>query len=181
MGGTAPAPEVLARLVPWCNVLLDELPWWDRAWRVTRVEPAYPIVRDREQLRARTGYIEVSIPGTLGRAGDADLPFFARAGFEGHQLIRFQAKIGDVVVGPSSTPAGQREPHPFGAVLHRLMRLRGVSVAQMARRSGLAETTVTAVSRGAWNPHHRMVTALADGLGIPVRDLLAIAGLDTQP
>jgi hypothetical protein len=35
LGGTAPSPAILASLVPFFNELLDELPWWDRAWRVT--------------------------------------------------------------------------------------------------------------------------------------------------
>lgn len=37
-----PAPVDLAVLQPFFNELLGELPWWNNAWRVTRVEPAYP-------------------------------------------------------------------------------------------------------------------------------------------
>lgn len=177
-GRAAPAPAVLARLVPFFNGLLDELPWWDRAWRVTRVEPAYPLVRARDQLDAVSGLIEVSIPGAVSRDGGEDLPFFARVGFEDDRLTRFQAKIGDVVLGPGATGAGKREPHPFGAVLASLMRLRGISAMEMARRCGLAVTTVRAVGDGAWNPHHAVVVALAGGLGMPEKDLLAVAGLE---
>jgi hypothetical protein len=168
----------MASLVPFFNELLDELPWWDRAWRVTRVDPAYPLVRARGQLETVSGFIEVSVPGAVSRNGREDLPFFARVGFEDIRLTQFQAKIGDVVLGPSSTAVGKREPHPFGAVLTRLMRLRGISIPEMARRCGLAETTVRAVGHGAWNPHHLVVTQLANGLGMPDGDLLAIAGLD---
>jgi hypothetical protein len=181
LGGTAPTPAVLARLMPFFNELLDELPWWDRAWRVTQVEPAYPLVRARDQLKTVSGLIEVSVPGAVSRDGGEELLFFARVGFEKSRLTRFQAKIGDVVLRPASTAAGKREPHPFGAVLTRLMRLRGVSSTEMAMRCGLAETTVRAVCHGSWNPHAVVVAKLAKGLGMAEEDLFAIAGLDAQP
>jgi len=181
VGGNAPTPADLALLPPFFNELLDELPWWNRAWRVTQVEPAYPLEIAGNESRRITRFTEVSVPGTVSCDGGEELPFFARVRFEDNRLTRFQAKIGDVILGPSSAAAGKREPHPFGVVLVKLMNRRGISIREMARRCGRAESTIRGVCSGGRNPHRILVAELAEGLGMPEKDLLAIAGLDAHP
>ena len=46
------------------------------------------------------------MPGTVGTDGGESRPFAAKVGFAGDRLIRIQAKIGDVVLGPAVAPAG---------------------------------------------------------------------------
>jgi hypothetical protein len=167
-------------LPPFFNELLDELPWWNRAWRVIQVEPAYPHEIARDELRVITRFTEVSVPGTVGRGPGEELPFSARVRFSDGRMVRFQAKIGDVVVGPGSAATGKPEPHPFGAVLVSLMRLRGISVAEMAMRCERAAATVSTVCNGRRNPHRILVAELAEGLGMPEEDLLAVAGLEAH-
>ncbi|MEU7876284.1 helix-turn-helix transcriptional regulator [Dactylosporangium sp. NPDC049140] len=178
---TAPAPVDLAVLPPFFNELLDELPWWNRAWRVTHVEPAYPREVASNEPKDVTRFTEVSVPGTVSRDVGAVLPFSARVRFKDNRLIRFQAKLGDVVLGPGTTAAGMPEPHPFGAVLSRLMDLRGISVKEMAPRCGRSLSTIGGIRTGRLNPHRMLVAELAEALDMSENDLLAIAGLDVHP
>ncbi|WP_185844420.1 hypothetical protein [Nonomuraea sp. WAC 01424] len=78
--------------------------------------------------RSTTRFTEVSVPGTASASSGESLPFVAKVRFSSDRLIRFQAKIGEMVVGPADTPAGRLEPHPFSAVFSRLMDLRGIPV-----------------------------------------------------
>ncbi|WP_432825161.1 helix-turn-helix domain-containing protein [Dactylosporangium sp. CA-092794] len=181
VGGNPPTAADLALLPPFFNELLDELPWWNQAWRVTQVEPAYPLEIASNQSRTVTRFTEVSVPGTVSRDAGEELPFSARVRFKDNRLTRFQAKIGDVILGPGSTAAGKREPHPFGVVLTQLMKLRGISIMEMATRCGRAQSTIRGVCSGSRNPHRILVAELAEGLGMPEEDLLAIAGLDVHP
>ncbi|GIH16634.1 helix-turn-helix domain-containing protein [Rugosimonospora africana] len=160
------------------NDLLGELPWWNSTWRVTQVEPADPREVASDHDRQKNRVTEVSVPGTL--AGDAGqtLPFFARVRFEGNRLLRFQAKTADTVIGPALAEAGAPEPHPFGAVLRKLMDNRGVSVRKLAMDTGRAMSTTNAARTGWHNPHPVLVREIARALGIPEADLAAVAGVD---
>jgi hypothetical protein len=173
-----PEPVDLAILPPFFNGLLGELPWWDATWRVTQVEPAYPREVASDHDRQKNRFTEVSVPGTLGAAAGRVLPFFARVRFEGDRLLRFQAKIADMVIGPALTEAGAPEPHPFGAVLRKLMDNRGVSVKELAEQTARARSTINAARTGWHNPHPVLVREIARALGIPEADLTAMAGVE---
>ncbi|MEV4758577.1 helix-turn-helix transcriptional regulator [Micromonospora sp. NPDC049559] len=173
-----PEPVDLAILPPFFNDLLGELPWWNTAWRVTQVEPAYPREVASNHDRQKNRFTEVSVPGTLGGDAGQELAFSARVRFEGDRLLRFQAKIGDMVVGPALAEAGRPDPHPFGAVLRKLMDNRGVSVGELARKTFRAMATINAARTGSHNPHPVLVREIARALDIPEADLAAIAGVD---
>ncbi|MEV2240442.1 hypothetical protein [Micromonospora sp. NPDC049891] len=173
-----PEPVDLAALPPFFNDLLAELPWWNSDWQVTQVEAASPREVASSHDRQKNAFTEVSVPGTLvGRAAQT-LPFVGRVRFEGNRLLRFQAKIADTTVGPALAKAGAPEPHPFGAVLCKLMDSRGVSVKELAVRTVRAMSTINAARTGGHNPHPVLVGEIAGALGIPEADLAAIAGID---
>ncbi|MEU4427844.1 helix-turn-helix transcriptional regulator [Actinoplanes sp. NPDC024001] len=176
----APKPADLTVLPPFFNGLLSELPWWNTTWRVLDVEPAKPREFASDHDRQKNRFIEVSVPGTLGDGAGQTLPFFARVRFEGDRLLRFQAKIADTVVGPALGEAGSHEPHPFGAVLRKLMDNRGLSVKDVARRTYRAMSTIHAAQSGGRNPHPVLVREIAGALDIPEADLTAIAGVDDE-
>ncbi|GIH08877.1 hypothetical protein Rhe02_69440 [Rhizocola hellebori] len=171
-------PVDLSVLPPLFDALLLELPWWNRDWKVTHVEHGRPSEVASDHDRSMTGFTEVSVPGFVGtESGDA-LPFFARVRFEGDQLIRFQAKIGDMVLGPANAPAGQPEPHPFGKVFSKLMDLRGISIRDAAVQSVRSMSTINILRSGRWNPHPILVREIAAVLSMSEEDVAAIAGLD---
>jgi hypothetical protein len=118
------------------------------------------------------------VPGRLTAGAGQALPFFARIRFEGYRLLQFQAKIADTVVGPALAKADAPEPHPFGAVLRKLMDNRGVSTKELARQTVRAMSTINAARTGWHNPHPVLVREIARALGIPEGDLAAIAGVD---
>jgi hypothetical protein len=171
-------PADLAVLPPFFDGLLGELPWWNGAWRVIAVEPARPWEFASGQERQRNRFTEVSVPGTVGDGSGQTMPFFGRVRFEGDRLLRFQAKIGDTVIGPALTESGAHEPHPFGAVLNRLMENRGLSRKDMAIRTYRAVATIAGVQSGGRNPHPVLVRELAGALDIPEADLIAIADVE---
>ncbi|MEV6814808.1 hypothetical protein [Micromonospora sp. NPDC051296] len=173
-----PEPVDLAVLPPFFNDLLTELSWWHSDWQVTQVEAAYPREVASNHDRQRNAFTEVTVPGTLeGRAGQT-LPFVGRVRFKGNRLLRFQAKVADTIIGPALAKAGAPEPHPFGAVLCRLMDSRGVSMKELAVRTGRAMSTINAARTGWHNPYPVLVGEIAGALGIPEADLAAIAGVD---
>jgi hypothetical protein len=176
-----PEPVDLAVLPPFFNHLLAELPWWNSAWQVTQVEPAYPREVASNDDRQKNRFTEVSVPGTLGGSAGQTLPFFGRVRFEGNLLLRFHAKIADTIVGPALAEAGAPEPHPFGAVLRKLMDSRGVSVKELALRTARAMSTIHAARTGWHNPHPVLVHEIARALSVPEEDLAAIAGVDNAP
>jgi len=178
MRAEEPKPVDLAVLPPFFNGLLSELPWWDSAWRVTHVDPAKPREFASDHDRQKNRFTEVSVPGTLGGGAGQTLPFLGRVRFEGDRLLRFQAKIGDMVVGPALSEAGTHEPHPFGAVLRKLMDNRGFSVKDVARRTYRAMSTINGARSGVHNPHPILVREIARALDMPEADLVAIAGVD---
>ncbi|MFD7450807.1 helix-turn-helix domain-containing protein [Kitasatospora sp. NPDC059827] len=172
-----PDPVDVSVLPPFLNGLLRDLPWWNRDWRVDRVEPGTPVETGDHRLDPAVRFAEVSVPGTVVSGDGEGLPFVAKVGFTGDRLVRFQAKVGDVVIGPAVSPAGRPEPHPFGRVLTGLMALRGIPVKDVAEGAGLSMSTVQMLRHG-HNPDLPLVRRIAEALDISEADLRVIAGLD---
>ncbi|GIF67411.1 hypothetical protein Ais01nite_54460 [Asanoa ishikariensis] len=145
-----------AVLIPFLNELLDELPWWNPAWRVTRVEAVKPSAAKT----VGSGFDEVTV---LGQAGADPLPFVGRIRLQDDRLVRFQAKIGDVVIGPGTTPAGEPEPDPFAAIIRILMDVRGVSDQDLARQCYLSRATIRTL-RGGWSPDPVVVRRIEEAM-----------------
>jgi hypothetical protein len=173
-------PVDLAPLIPFLNELLDDLPWWNREYRVTQVEqvqaheipdyPGGPLKR----------FTEVSVPATLTDGAGHELSLFGRIRFEGNIMRRFQAKVGDTVITPALRPAGIQDPHPFGPLLQALMANRRNSARDLARGAGLSTSTVQWLGSGGLRPHPKLVGHLAAALGLPEADLAAIAGVSGE-
>ncbi|GHJ48302.1 hypothetical protein Cs7R123_56440 [Catellatospora sp. TT07R-123] len=168
----------LTVLPPFFDGLLRELPWWNPAWRVTQVEPAVPREFPSEHVRQRNRFTEVSVPGTVGTDDGTATAFVGQVRFEGDRLLRFQAKVGGVVIGPALAEAGSPERHPFGALLHRFMDNRGLSVKDLAHATGRAMSTIAGLRSGWRNPHPVIVQEVAEALDLPAADLAAIAGVE---
>ncbi|MFI8515153.1 helix-turn-helix transcriptional regulator [Streptomyces sp. NPDC085460] len=164
-------------LPPFFNEVLQDLPWWNRDWKVDRVQPGRPAETGDHRCDPAVRFTEVSIPGTVASGNGETLPFVAKVGFTGDRLIRFQVKIGDVVIGPAVAPAGQSEPHPFGRMLTGLMNLRGISVGEMARAAGLSTSTIHMLRKG-HNPNLLQARLIAGILDMSEADVKVIAGLD---
>ncbi|GCD96096.1 helix-turn-helix domain-containing protein [Embleya hyalina] len=173
-----PDPVDLTVLLPFFNEVLQELPWWNRDWKVSHVEPGLPLEIESSHRGHPSGFTEVSVPGMVGSGGGASLPFVAKVGFAGDQLIRFQAKIGDVILGPALAPAGQPEPHPFARVLTGLMELRGIPVKVMARETARSMSTIHMLRRGTHNPEPILAQEISRVLGMSEADVKVIAGID---
>lgn len=173
-----PEPVDLTVLPPFFNEVLQERPWWNRNWKVSHVEPGLPLEIDSDHRGHPSRFTEVSVPGTVGSSSGESLPFVARVGFAGDQLIRFQAKIGDVVLGPAVAPAGRLEPHPFARVLTGLMDLRRIPVKVMARETARSMSTIHMLRSGRHNPEPLLIQEIAKVLGMSEADVRVIAGLD---
>lgn len=173
-----PAPADLSVLPPFFDELLGELPWWNRAWRVTEVGPAYPNAVRQSKPSGVAQFIEVTVPGLVDGDAAERLPFSVRVRFADDRLLRWQAKVGAAVIGPGIAPDGEPEPHPFGPVFRGLMEVRGLSVRQAARRSLRAESSINRLRAGNLIPHPALVADVARALDMPVEDLAVIAGLD---
>jgi hypothetical protein len=173
-----PDPVDLTALPPFFNDVLQDLPWWNRDWKVTHIEPGIPLEIASDHDRSNTRFTEVSVPGTVSSDSGETSPFVAKVRFESDQLIRFQAKIGDIVVGPAHAPAGQLEPHPFARVFARLMDLRGIPVRDMAMEIARSMSTIHMLRSGRLNPHPVLVKEIATVLHMSQEDIAAIAGLD---
>ncbi|MCR8945555.1 helix-turn-helix domain-containing protein [Streptomyces sp. OUCMDZ-4982] len=174
-----PEPVDLTVLPPFLNGLLADLPWWNHDWRVGHVEPGVPLEIGSDHRGHPAGFTEVSVPGTVGPGDGESLPFVAKVGFAGDQLIRFQAKIADVVIGPAVAPAGRPEPHPFGRLFTGLMDLRGIPVKRMAWQTERSRSTIWMLRDGMYNPDPPLVREIAEALGLSEADVRVIAGLDT--
>ncbi|WP_344559712.1 helix-turn-helix transcriptional regulator, partial [Kitasatospora saccharophila] len=172
-----PDPVDMTVLLPFFNEVLQDLPWWNRDWKVNRVQPGLPAETGDHLCDPAVRFTEVSIPGTVASGTGESLPFVAKVGFTGDRLIRFQAKIGDIVIGPAIAPAGQSEPHPFGRMLAGLMDLRGIPVRDMARAAGLSMSTIHMLRHGD-NPTLAQVRLIAGILDMSKADVRIIAGLD---
>jgi hypothetical protein len=173
-----PPPADLSVLPPFFDKLFGELPWWNRAWRVTEVGPAYPNAVPQSQPFKGAQFVEVTVPGSVGGDAAEGLPFSARVRFAERRLLRWQAKIGDVVIGPGLAPAGEPEPHPFGRVFRGLMEARGLSAEQAAERSWRARSTINRLRKGNLIPNPALVADVARALDMSVADLAVIAGLE---
>lgn len=64
---------------------------------------------------------------------------------------------------------------PLAANLRRLRQRAGLSVVELARRSGLGRATLTQLEAGGGNPTLETLYALAAELGVPLADLIADA------
>ncbi|PRX59057.1 hypothetical protein B0I32_121161 [Nonomuraea fuscirosea] len=173
-----PDPVDLTVLPPFFNEVLQDLPWWNRDWKVSDVEPGIPLEIESDHDRSTTRFTEVSVPGTASASSGESLPFVGKVRFTSDRLIRFQAKIGHMVVSPADTPAGQLEPHPFSAVFSRLMDLRGIPVRDMARQTARSMSTIHMLRNGRLNPHPVLAKEIAEVLGMSEADIHAIASLD---
>ncbi|MEV6326651.1 helix-turn-helix transcriptional regulator [Streptomyces sp. NPDC051909] len=173
-----PDPVDVGVLPPFFNEVLRDLPWWNRDWKVSHVEPGLPLDTGSDHHGHLSTFIEVSVPGAVGSGADESLPFVAKVGFAGDRLIRFEAKVGDVILGPAVAPAGQLEPHPFARALTGLMDLRGISVRVMARETGRSMSTVHMLRSGRLNPKPILVQEVAKVLGMSEADVRVVAGLD---
>ncbi|MFC8717893.1 helix-turn-helix domain-containing protein [Kitasatospora sp. NPDC057198] len=172
-----PDPVDITVLLPFFNEVLQDLPWWNRVWKVDRVQPGRPAETGDHLCDPAARFTEVSVPGTVASGNGESLPFVAKVGFRGDRLIRFQAKVGDVVIGPAFAPAGQSEPHPFGRTLAGLMDLRGIPVRDMAGAAGLSVSTIHMLRHGN-NPNLLQVRLIARILDMSEADVKVIAGLD---
>ncbi|GGN63902.1 hypothetical protein GCM10010112_23580 [Actinoplanes lobatus] len=159
-------------LVPLLNEILGELPWWDRAWRVTGAGHADPV--DMTRTDVVPDPVEVAVPGAVSRDGTDELPLSARIRIHGDRLVRFEVKVGDLVIGPGREPAGKPERHRFGVVLTALMRSHGITEREMGIRCGLAMATIRA-AMGGRRPHQRVIEAVAPHVGMTAADLTALA------
>ncbi|WDZ87264.1 helix-turn-helix domain-containing protein [Micromonospora cathayae] len=61
-----------------------------------------------------------------------------------------------------------------------MMDLRGISVTEMAKGSGLSMATIMGLRSGYMNPHRSVLSHIPEVLRIPAEDLVAIAGLDPE-
>ncbi|MGA5454540.1 helix-turn-helix domain-containing protein [Streptomyces umbrinus] len=172
-----PDPVDLTVLPPFFNEMLQELPWWNRDWKVSHVEPGLPLETESDHHGHPSRFTEVSVPGTVGSEGGESLPFVIKVGIAGDQLIRFQAKVGDVVIGRAVAPAGRLEPHPFARVLTELMDLRGIPVGVMARETARSMSTIHMLRSGRHNPEPLLAQEIAKVLGMSEEDVRVIAGL----
>lgn len=173
-----PDPVDLTVLPPFFNEVLHELPWWNRDWEVGHVEPALPVEIESDHHGYPSTFTEVSVPGAAGSSGGESLPFVAKVGFAGDQLIQFQAKVGDVVIGPAAAPAGRLEPHPFARVLTGLMELREIPVKAMAMEARRSMSTIHMLRNGRLNPDPVHIQEIARSLRMSEADLRVIVGLD---
>ncbi|GAA3507297.1 helix-turn-helix domain-containing protein [Streptomyces showdoensis] len=173
-----PDPVDLTVLPPFFDEVLQELPWWNRDWRISHVEPGVPLEIGTGHHGHPSPFTEVSVPGAVGPAGGESLPFVAKVGFAGDRLIRFHAKVGEVVLAPAVTPAGRLEPHPFARVLTGLMDLRGIPVRTMARETARSMSTIHMLRSGRHNPDPLLTREIARVLGMSEADVRVIAGLD---
>ncbi|KAB2388778.1 helix-turn-helix domain-containing protein [Actinomadura montaniterrae] len=173
-----PDPVDIMVLRSFFNEMLQELPWWNRGWEVSHVKPGIPSEIASDYARSATGFTEVSVPGTVSDGCGDGLPFVAQVRFERDRLIRFQAKIGDMVIVPATAPGGRPEPHPFAAVFTRLMDLRGIPTRDMAEQTGRSRVTIDMLRDGCINPDAAFVKEIAETLDMSEADIRAIAGLD---
>lgn len=96
----------------------------------------------------------------------------------------------DVVISQDAITTGHREPAPpptartgsdaFQTLLMQLRDARGISKADLAKRSGLDPSTITRFEQGSRLPDRDTIMRLAEAMTLPVSDrdrLLAAAGL----
>ncbi len=111
-------------------------PWWDRAWRIVGIHEVRP-------RQINDWLHEVTVEGTAGRDVAETLPVSVFLRVAGQRIDRFEVRAGEALIGP---PIRHGDPHPFGSILSALIDRRGISPAELARRCGLAMTTVRKLS-----------------------------------
>ncbi|MDG4778727.1 helix-turn-helix transcriptional regulator [Micromonospora sp. WMMD961] len=166
-------------LATFLDTLLGELPWWSRAWRVAEVGE---VRKSSSALALPPGepqVVEVTVPGSLGGDAGKVQSFSARVRLLEDRLLRWQMKIGDTVIGPAVAPAGEPEPHPFGAVFGMLVEMRGLSLREVAWQAGRAHSTIMKLRHGGLVPERGLIEQLAQALNVPAEDLTLIAGVDS--
>ncbi|MBB2947889.1 hypothetical protein FB565_007660 [Actinoplanes lutulentus] len=173
-----PSPADRAVLATFLDDLLGELPWWNRAWRVAEVGAVLPSSPSRGLRPGAVQVVEVTVPGSVTADAGEVQEFSARVRLLENRLLRWQIKIGDRVIGPGFAPAGEPEPHPFGAVFQMLVEMRGLSYQDMAMLTGRAISTIRGLRAGYLAPERAMVEEVARALDLPAASLAAIAGLD---
>ncbi|WP_422771467.1 helix-turn-helix domain-containing protein [Plantactinospora sp. WMMC1484] len=177
------APDQLAAersvLATFLDTLLGELPWWNRAWRVAEVGEVCKSSSARAMRPGRVQVVEVTVPGSLGGDAREIQTFSARVRLLEDRLLRWQMKVGDTVIGPAVAPAGELEPHPFGAVFQMLVEMRGLSRGEVALRTGRAQATIMKLRHGALVPERALIEELARALNVPAANLALIAGVDS--
>lgn len=88
----------------------------------------------------------------------------------------------EVLPSPSSSQRAGRLP-AFPAMLQQLRESRGLSKADLAKRTGLDPSTITRFEQGARQPERDTVLQLADAMVLPMRErdlLLATAGFRSE-
>src|SRR5690349_24976083 len=77
-------------LAPFLDTLLGELPWWNRAWRVTEVGTVRSSSSSMGLPPGAVQVVEVTVPGSLGGDAGEVRPFSARVRFLEDRLLRWQ-------------------------------------------------------------------------------------------
>jgi len=85
-----PVPAELSVLPPFFDELFGELPWWNSAWRVTEVGPAYPNAVLQSKPSGVAQFVEVTVPGLVNGDATERLPFSARVRFADDRLLRWR-------------------------------------------------------------------------------------------
>lgn len=71
---------------------------------------------------------------------------------------------------------GPDQPQPaLGEAVRQLREKRGLTQESLAQEAGVTTGTVSLVERGRSNPAWGTVRALADGLDVPIVELVALA------
>lgn len=69
----------------------------------------------------------------------------------------------------------------FGRRVRSLRRLRDITQADLAERTGLSIEYVSKVERGLTSPSFASITSIADALHVPVSSLFDFSELDDNP
>lgn len=75
----------------------------------------------------------------------------------------------------------QEQRDQFAKWIKRWLSREGMSQAQLARRAGLSVTTLSAYVTARNLPKADAVSRLAEGMGLPVEDVLVAAGFEVTP
>ncbi|WEV27439.1 helix-turn-helix domain-containing protein [Streptomyces sp. 71268] len=102
--------------------------------------------------------------GAAGRRAPADRPVSRNQGPGGAPPERR---------GGGEAREAQRAGHMLGVNVRALRGERGLSLSEVARRSGVAKSALSQLESGLGNPTIQTVFSLANALQVPVSDLLA--------
>ncbi|OJU36660.1 MAG: XRE family transcriptional regulator [Rhizobiales bacterium 68-8] len=82
---------------------------------------------------------------------------------------------------PTTPPAASGRRARLGERLRQLRRERGLTLQEVATRSGLAVSTVSKVERGLMAPTYDRFSQLAEGLGVDIAELFSEQGERFRP